>query len=341
MRGAFRSVAAAVVVFGGALRSAAADRVEIVWPTPSKAWEQGRGPSEILQHAGSGDPASGGFGGVRSGGRQFHEGIDIKPVQRDRRGDPIDPVFAAMSGVVRHVSTVAGNSNYGRYIVIEHPEVSPAVYTLYAHLARIAPGVKPGVRVERGEEIGVMGYTAGGYVIPRNRAHLHFEIGLMITRDFQSWYDSRKFGSRNEHGIWNGMNLMGIDPLDFFEAWRKRRVATFDDYFAQMETAVRVRIATRRTPDFVQRYPSRVTKPLPMLVGGWEIKFNWSGIPFEWTPLTSAETAGMPLNRPEVVAVNEAVNRRDRSRILVGKVGGQWKIASDLQVVLQQLFGLR
>jgi hypothetical protein len=46
--------------------------------------------------------------------------------------------------VVRHINRKAGASNYGRYIVLEHPAESPPVYTLYAHLAEVAPGVAPG-----------------------------------------------------------------------------------------------------------------------------------------------------------------------------------------------------
>ena len=88
--------------------------------------------------------------------------------------------------------------------------------------------------------------------------------------------------------MWNGMNLMGIDPLAFFNEWRAGRIGSVQDFFNRMETAVRLRIATFRTPDFVTRYPSLLTKPLPRgLVAGWEVQFNWTGIPFAWTPLTS------------------------------------------------------
>lgn len=336
-----RMMAGVSVMLAGAAGVGAKERVEIVWPTPSKAWEQRRSANEFLQHAGSGDPVSGGFGGVRSGGAQFHEGIDIKPIGRDRQGAPTDPVFAAMDGVVRHTSRVAGKSSYGRYVVIEHPGESPAVYTLYAHLARIDDTIKPGAVVKRGQAIGLMGHSAGGYVLPKERAHLHFEIGLAITTEFQAWYDARKFGSKNDHGMWNGMNLMGFDPLDFMSQWRDRKVDTFDEYFAGMETATVVRIATRRVPDFVRRYPSLVTKPMPMIVNGWEVRFNWSGIPFRWTPLSLEEAKGMELNRPVVVEVDAEVERRDRSKRLATKVRGQWRAAQDLETVLQQLFGVR
>lgn len=318
----------------------AAERIELVWPTPNPAWAAGRPGRDYLQHAGSGDPESGGFGGVRSGGAQFHEGIDLKAVARDRRGEPLDSVFAAMDGVVRHASAAAGDSSYGRYIVLEHPGAVPAVYSLYAHLARIAPGLKEGERVTRGQTIGTMGHSSGGYTIPRDRAHLHFEIGVAVTRDFQAWYDRQKFGSRNDHGMWNGMNLMGVDPLALFEDWRARRVNTLQDYFSRMETVVRVRVAVRRTPDFVTRYPSLLTRELPMgPVAGWEIRFNWTGVPFSWTPLNSTEVIGLPVEQPRILEVNAAVERRERSKSLAVARRGGWVPGKDLQIVLQQLFG--
>ena len=318
----------------------AAERIEFVWPTPNPAWAARQPGRDYLQHAGSGDPESGGFGGVRSGGVQFHEGIDLRAVTRDRRGEPLDSVFAAMDGVVRHVSASAGDSSYGRYVVLEHPGAMPAVYSLYAHLARIAPGLKEGDRVTRGQTIGTMGHSSGGYMIPKDRAHLHFEIGVAATRDFQAWYDRQKFGSRNDHGMWNGMNLMGVDPLALFEDWRAKRVDTVHGYFARMETVVRVRVAVRRTPDFVTRYPSLLTREMPMgPVAGWEIRFNWTGVPFSWTPLSSTEVIGLPVEQPRIIEVNAAIERRERSKSLAVARRGGWAPGKDLQIVLQQLFG--
>jgi len=319
----------------------AADRVEFVWPTPNTAWADGRPVDDYLQHAGSGDAESGGFGGVRNGGSHFHEGIDIKCLHRDRRGEPIDPVFAAMNGVVRHISTSAGDSSYGRYVVLEHPDQAPSIYTLYAHLSRLAPGLHVGDTVRAGQQLGIMGHSSGGYTIPRDRAHLHFEMGVMVTRDFQAWYDFKKFGSRNDHGLWNGINLMGFDPLDFLGKWRAHRVDTFQQYFAQMETAVRVKILTRRMPDYVLRYPALVTKPVPLNLAGWEIKFNWTGIPFAWTPLTPMETMGLIPDRPTLYDINEPLVRREHSKSVAILHRGSWFPGRDLEIVLQQLFGYR
>jgi len=319
-----------------------AQRIEIQWPTPNPAWEQGKSYEAWAQPTVSGDPESGLFGCVRTNGSQFHEGLDIRPVSRDSRGEPADKISAAMHGVVRHVNAKAGESNYGRYIVIEHPGLTPAVFTLYAHLSKIEAGIGPGVSVKAGQVIATMGHTGGGGNIPRDRAHLHFEIGLRVTNEFQSWYNWRKFGSPNEQGLWNGMNLMGIDPLDFLRQWRARKVDNFQEYLDRLRTIVKVRVASSRTPDFIQRYPALLRKPLPMgLVAGWEIECNSTGLPFSWTPLTSTDLAGMKLNSIKIVSVDDAAVRAYRCKSLAKKRGSTYTVGGDLMTVLQQMFGLR
>jgi peptidoglycan LD-endopeptidase LytH len=138
------------------------------------------------------------------------------------------------------------------------------------------------------------------------------------------------------------MNLMGVDPLAFYNDWRSGRLTTVQDFFARMETAVRLRIATYRTPDFVTRYPALLTKPLPMgPVSGWEIRFNWTGLPFAWTPLTTAEIAGLPRDQPQLLEVNAEIERRERSKTLAVMRSGRWTAGKDLEIVLEQLFGVR
>jgi len=317
-----------------------AERVEISWPTPNEAWARGRGYESWVQPTVSGEPTSGLWGSVRSNGMQFHEGLDIKPVSRDKRGEPLDRITAAMDGVVRNISTSPGASNYGRYIVIEHPGVTPAVYTLYAHLARIEPGIFEGASVKRGQVIATMGHSSSGN-IPVDRAHLHFEIGLMLTQDFPSWYAWKKFGSPNQQGLWNGMNLMGIDPRDFLEKWRTRRVDSFDQYFARRDSAVRLRVVTTRVPDFIRRYPALLRKPIDGLVGGWEVQCDVTGLPFSWTPLSPMDVVGLRAGEVQILSVDSAALRNFRGKSLIRTRGGAPAPGSDLQTMLQLVFGLR
>jgi murein DD-endopeptidase MepM/ murein hydrolase activator NlpD len=320
----------------------AAPRVELVWPTPNTAYLEGKPLEEYVQPTVSGEVTSGLFGCVRSGGVQFHEGLDLKPITRDRSGEATDDIFATMDGVVRHVSVRAGESSYGRYMVIEHPELKPAVYTLYAHLAAVKPGLKAGDAVARGEVIGTMGRSAGGYAIPKDRAHLHYEIGVMMTRQFQSWYEWKKFGSPNDHGLYNGMNLMGIDALDFFNEFRARRVNDFAEYFARMPAVATVRVVTRRTPDFVQRYPDLVTGEIPLAgAAGWEIKVNATGVPFAWTPLGATEVIGFKTDEVRIVDVDADALKRGRCKILAVQRKGAWVAGRDLETMLQLTLGLR
>jgi len=322
---------------------APAQRIEFSWPTPNRAWEQGRDYTAWVQPTVSGVEESGLFGCVRSNGTQFHEGLDIRPVAHDRSGEAADRITAAMDGVVRHVSAVAGNSSYGRYIVIEHPGQTPAVYTLYAHLARLEAGVRPGLPVRRGDVIGTMGRSAGGYAIPKDRAHLHFEIGFVATQNLSSWYAWRKFGSPNEHGIFNGMNLMGIDPHDFLRELRRGRVDNVQEYVDRLRSVVRVRVATSRTPDFITRYPSLLRTPMPLgLIAGWEVECNGTGLPFAWTPLTAAELGGQRAGTAKIVSADAALLRAGRCKALVKfQRGGGYAPGSDLTTMLQLVFGLR
>jgi len=321
--------------------SLVAQRIEISWPTPNPAWEKGRSYESWVQPTVSGEPTSGLFGSVRSAGTQFHEGLDIRPVSRDARGEPRDTVTAAMDGLVRHINSKAGESSYGRYIVIEHPGVSPAVYTLYAHLARIEPGLFEGMTVKRGQALGTMGHSSGGYSIPTDRAHLHFEIGLRLTDNFTSWYVWKKFGSPNLQGPFNGMNLMGIDPRDFLEKWRQRRVDNFDQYFSGLRPAIRLRVATTRVPDFIARYPALLKQPVTGLVGGWEVQCDVTGLPFAWTPLSPTQVAGMRANAVEILSVDQAALRSFRGKSLIKTRGGRHSQGPDLNTMLQLVFGLR
>ena len=105
-----------------------------------------------------------------TGLRKFHNGIDIA-------NDPGTPVVASMSGVV---AMVGYNGNYGRYVILRHPD---GFQTLYAHLARTH--VSQGDRVRQGHQLGEMGNT--GYSTGN---HLHFSMFLSGTHvDPQEYLD--------------------------------------------------------------------------------------------------------------------------------------------------------
>ena len=103
---------------------------------------------------------SGSFGCVRNDGTRLHEGLDIRHLQIDKRGEPTDPVTAAADGMVVYFSTKPSLSNYGNYLVLRHVVEGIEIYSLYAHLSAIRPGLKIGGPVKAGEVVGTMGRTS-------------------------------------------------------------------------------------------------------------------------------------------------------------------------------------
>jgi len=103
---------------------------------------------------------SGTFGCVRTEGWQMHEGLDIRCLQRDPHGEPIDPVLATADGTVAYINARPALSDYGNYIVLRHQIEGLEIYSLYAHLREVRAGLKAGQAVKTGEQIAIMGRTA-------------------------------------------------------------------------------------------------------------------------------------------------------------------------------------
>jgi septal ring factor EnvC (AmiA/AmiB activator) len=85
--------------------------------------------------------------------RVMHEGLDIRCLQRDKRGEATDPVLATADGTVVYTSTKPALSNYGNYVVLRHQVEGLEIYSLYAHLSAIAPGLKVGQSVKAGQTL--------------------------------------------------------------------------------------------------------------------------------------------------------------------------------------------
>ena len=266
-----------------------AQQIELVLPTDNEALFAGGGP-EFYQYIDRDyqgvktTPWEGGqYGFVRnpvptSEGivySRFHEGIDIRPVQRDARGEPLDEVRAIANGTVVHTNLVPRYSSYGNYIVIEHEWGGSNYYSLYGHLRLIT--ARPGQQVRRGETIGIMGYTGAG--LNQARAHLHLEINLLLSRNFQGWHDHFIKTDPNRHGIYNGINLSALDVAKFYLALQKQPALTIPEFLAEEEIFYKVIVPNSDNFDLPKLYPWMVRKTGEEKIRSWEVSFNRSGIP--------------------------------------------------------------
>ena len=311
----------------------------LIWPTPNPAFQNGKPVEAYVQPTESGRVESGLFGCVRNGGSRFHEGIDLYPIKRDGSGEAVDPVYAVLPGRVVHANRNSGYSTYGRYVVIEHDQETPAYHTLYAHLASVGDAIIPGARVESGYVLGIMGRSAN-YTIPRSRAHVHFEIGFRLTDDFEKWYTDQKFDSQNRHGIWNGMNLVSIDPLDFYQNIRSGQVSNLREYLRRLPVATRIRVFSNQVPDFVRNYPALLTESFAgKTVVAWDIAFTQYGVPKELTPRFAEDKLKGQAGDVKIIAYHPGLLKSQSCHRVLDLSGSSPKIASGTITAIKKLFG--
>ena len=69
-------------------------------------------------------------------------------------------------------------------------------------------------RLSRGAPLGLMGYTGSG--INRRRAHVHLEVNLLLNRYFQGCYDDYFPSDENRQGLFNGLNMSGVEVATLY-----------------------------------------------------------------------------------------------------------------------------
>src|SRR5262245_9385936 len=89
-------------------------------PTANHALFEKGGEERFFAGTAGKDWTTGTFGCVRGDGWQMHEGLDIRSMEHDKRGEPIDAVLATADGTVAYINTRPSLSNYGNYIVLRH-----------------------------------------------------------------------------------------------------------------------------------------------------------------------------------------------------------------------------
>jgi len=242
---------------------------------------------------------------------RFHEGIDIRPLHRDARGEPLDEVRAIARGKVVCANLAPSLSNYGKYVVVEHTWDGSSYYSLYGHLASIA--VQPGQEIARGERLGIMGHTGEG--LEQARAHLHLELNLMLSRQFESWYDTFFKHDRNRHGLYNGMNLAGIDIARLYLTLRKAPALTIPQFLAQEVTFYKVALPNSKHFDLPKLYPWLLVSAAPPEAKSWEVSFAQSGVPLKIEPSLK------PVSEPELTYFRKSV--LNYSELTRGTIGGR------------------
>jgi peptidoglycan LD-endopeptidase LytH len=299
-------------------------------PTANHAlFEKGGGEKFLVGTTGK-PWTSGGFGCVRSEGWQMHEGLDIRCVKRDKRGEPVDPVMASCDGTVAYINKRVGASNYGKYIVLRHLVEGMEVLTLYAHLSEVPDALKPGKPVKAGEVIATMGRTSNTRErISQERAHVHFEINLFLNDRFSAWFKKEHPKDPDDHGMWNGVNMVGVDPrLVLLEQQAQGANFNFVKFVQSRPELCRVLIRDGDFP-FVKRYPMLArSNPLAEKEGvaGYELSLDFNAVPIALTPRAASEFKSK--QKYQLLSVNAAEQEKNPCRRLVARRGKGWELTS-------------
>lgn len=325
-------VAVAVAVLSLAWTSARADEgdeLHLILPTSNEALYHGEGDAfyqytdRNFQGVRSRPWQGGQYGFVRDQERtpagvvftRFHEGVDIKPVYRDRAEEPLDTVRAIGDGEVVYVNRVERRSSYGKYVVVEHWWSGSPFYSLYAHLGRVE--VEAGQRVDQGHRLGRMGYTGPG--LGRRRAHLHFEINMLLNAQFPQWYNANyRRDDPNDHGLFNGINLAGLDVAALYLALYENPSLTIEQFLREQPMAFKVVVPGSDVPNLFARYPWLLQPPTEGEPASWAIHFTQSGLPLYAEPSrTRIERPMLAEVAPEIAqgyySTNRLLERTERS----------------------------
>jgi len=264
--------------------------------------------NDFYQPTAGGAVESGMFGCVRNNEHRLHKGIDIKCLQRDRRGEPLDPIHAVADGMVVFINTKPGLSNYGRYIVLEHRWDGVAVHTLYAHLSASATGLAVGQSVRKAQIIGTMGHSANTREgIAAERAHLHFEIDLLLNPNFYAWYPQHD-PAAPPFGNFNGKNLFGLNPAAVFREFAGNPKLNFANYVTRQQIGFTVLVSARSFP-WLRMHPEQICSPAQVAATpvAYEIAVTPFGVPVAVWARTTADVAPEQLRRlPVLNRVDEA-----------------------------------
>ncbi len=168
--------------------------------------------------------------------------------------------------------------------------------TLYGHLSSI--GVQPGDTVKHGQRIAVMGYTGTG--LSKERAHLHLELNLMLSREFESWYNAFFRNDPNHNGIYNGMNLAGLDIARLYLALHKNPSLTIPEFLGREETFYKVTVPKARHFELPKLYSWMLTTGSRNEKSSWEVSFTQSGVPLK------IESSDKSVTQPELSYVKKS-----------------------------------
>jgi hypothetical protein len=143
-----------------------------------------------------------------------------------------------------------------------------------------------------------MGYTGAG--LNQARAHLHLELNLMLNHNFQAWYDAYEKKIPNHNGIYNGINLAGLDIARLYLALRKNPKLTIPKFLAGEQTFYRLMLPRSASFELPKMYPWMAAAEPGANTKSWIVSFTRSSLPIKIEP------SDKQIEQPQLIYIKES-----------------------------------
>jgi hypothetical protein len=144
---------------------------------------------------------------------------------------------------------------------------------------------------------------------------VHVELNLFLSSRFEDWHTKNFRPSVNHHGVWNGLNLAGMNVAGFFLAHRKNPSLSAAEFVKQTAPGWKVVAPRKGALELLKSYPW-LGEGVETASPSWEFTLADSGLPIAIIPSPTAVT------RPQVTWVkNEGMPHSYHTRGYVSGSG--------------------
>jgi hypothetical protein len=166
-----------------------------------------------------------------------------------------------------------------------------------------------------------MGNTSSS-AIPLSRAHLHFEVGLIMNERFGAWFRAQKL--KPDHGLFNGGNLLALSPLRFFGHLDTISGVGFKGLLSEVPRAFTLMIKGNRPLDYFRRYPG-LWEGSPFQGRGMVMMCSENGAILSGRNATPDELQSTPSSKVTLLGVDAKALGRNGCRLVV-EDRGRWRL---------------
>jgi hypothetical protein len=121
-----------------------------------------------------------------------------------------------------------------------------------------------------------------------------------MNHKFEGWYKTNYQNDPNHHGIYNGINLDGLDIAKLYLQLHENPALTIPEFLSHEEVFYKVAFPRSRHFELPKLYPWMVNGNADPEPRGWEVSFARSGLPLR------VEPSDRKVKQPEVVYVKQS-----------------------------------